>query len=91
MVSTWHESITGWTYILGLLLVLPLSRGVSKSTAFPMLAATRVGLICSAGVSLSHDRRVTAMIERDIYLPLGWKRCDTSCQIPSLQMWSVRQ
>lgn len=91
MVSTLHVNIAGWTCSLGLLLALSLSRSVSKPAAFPTLAATRVGVICWAGVSLSHERRVTAMIERDIYLPSGWKRRDTSCQIPSLQMWSVRQ
>lgn len=91
MVSILHVSLAGWTRSLGLLLVLPLSRSVSKPAAFPMLAATRVGVICWAGVSLSHERCVTAVIERDIYLPLGWKRHGTSCQILSLQMWSVRQ
>lgn len=91
MVSTLHLSISGWTCSLGFLLVLPSSRSVSKSSVFQMLAATGVGVICWAGVSLSNERRVTAVIERDIYLPLGWKRRDTSCQIPSLQIWAVRQ
>ena len=91
MVSTLHVSIAEWTCSLGLLLVLPSSRSVCKSTVFQMLTATGVGVICWAGVSLSNERCVTAMIERDIYLPLGWKGRDTSCQIPSLQIWAVRQ
>lgn len=51
MVSTLHVSIAGWTCSLGLLLVLPSSRSVSKSTILLMLTGTSVGVIYWAGVS----------------------------------------
>jgi len=64
-------SVAGWTFNLGLILVLPSSSSISKSAVLQMLAGTGVGVICWAGVSLSNEWQVTAVMERDVYLPFG--------------------